>query len=539
MVWGKRAIAAAIFALLVAASGPSIASVLISGPVGTETAVAIDAMKDEVTYAFTIVNTATTDAKFQIVAGTAKQTGGLCNVLRKDRCALHWQYDGQSLTPDAPPRAFILKPGEVKSLVLSGNLPHNGIYEAPVTITDVSGSAPQAPVVKTIRINRKLPDLGTAPLTVSTGARFSVPFHDQKLSIDVTNSMSQTVSISAPPRVEIFADSSGDGTFLVVSGTRDGSCSAVGKPDGQVVAIDAEHPAQLDPQHPLKCTAMLDGLSPGHYSATVTIPETSATPATSKFTVRYDWWIALLALLIPAWIGTRISNYESSGRRRMLQAIDLLRFADALKEIVAPATSASDIPDTQGLVAAELQRIGLSVEQLRTDDEAEKQSLVDELRLFVPQLQRFAALEAGARAHALESKTEYATALKALQSKAATTDAELDALADIIKKDAAAMKNLRAMVTADAPLFNAWGPGIGYSDLNRMVSRIDGLIKFSSATLAVLIGLVGLWVPNLAWGSIPDIAVAILTGFGITLSGTVSLKKLTENYALPSLPAGR
>lgn len=36
-----------------------------------------------------------------------------------------------------------------------------------------------------------------------------------------------------------------------------------------------------------------------------------------------------------------------------------------------------------------------------------------------------------------------------------------------------------------------------------------------------------------------DAVVAVLTGFGIALSGAVSLTKLTASYVLPTLPTGR
>lgn len=65
------------------------------------------------------------------------------------------------------------------------------------------------------------------------------------------------------------------------------------------------------------------------------------------------------------------------------------------------------------------------------------------------------------------------------------------------------------------------------------------MLKAASIGLAVIIGLVCLWVPNPSWGaSWGDILVAILTGFGITLTGGVSLRGLAGNYASPALSSG-
>lgn len=92
-------------------------------------------------------------------------------------------------------------------------------------------------------------------------------------------------------------------------------------------------------------------------------------------------------------------------------------------------------------------------------------------------------------------------------------------------------------VASPAPSWNLPLPVlVSTREALKYLRRGDNLLMTVTCILASLVGVATLWQPNPAWGSLSDWLVALLTGLGVGLGGTLTLQQLTANTALPTFP---
>lgn len=279
-------------------------------------------------------------------------------------------------------------------------------------------------------------------------------------------------------------------------------------------------------------------ISPGLYRLRVEArgSDIKASGVEADVRVRWPGWIAFAFLFVGGVTGALAASWSRDGRDRLLAAIEAQEVYERYVDFAASVSDTS--PKTLTLADARKSWLKNLVEKLRVRSEVVPPADVAKLepiRNLLPLL---------ARVHALEQRFGYPAGQLQLY------DAMLGELAMDTPELAAGRVKLDALATAlqqsggirpanapsASPVFVfSWGRGVSSEGLRRLVGRYDFAFAATSLSIATFIGMITLWSNNSTWGSPADWLVALLTGVGLTVGGTIGLQQLAQGYQLGAI----
>lgn len=471
-----------------------------------------------------------------IARGTFRESATRCEAA--DGCTLNWRLGAEPLVPDQR-KEFPLPAYETRDLVYEGRGEALGPYQSGALVVwrrAADQSTTTVPV--NVRIRRGLPELGAGAVVVGPiGTLTRCPCGEANdVPVTITNGLPEAVTLSGAPRARLLSDD-GSSTYnhlvreeaLVCPGS-----SAAGS--GPTIA----------PGRPLSCTLRIT-VGPGRYRATVSLPGASlgATGNATDFSVRYPWPYAWIILFIGGLGGAWLAAYQGNARRRAFQLADALDYSASAREMHDDADPAKQ-RGTRKILEEILDDLAAKMLLLRTNATADFDLELKALKARLPAIQDFGGLEK--RYFTLDASLRPKQAYDAARSAvaAATLPADyaeklgtLRAAIEAVEPDPGTIAALSAAEPGPGDLFPIDLESRSSKQLREWVRRNDRYIAFATVLLVATIGVATLWKSSPTWGSIGDILIALMTGIGATITGTLTIRQLVSGYPLPTIPPAR
>lgn len=462
-----------------------------------------------------------------VVRGVTRADGSICQKDEGDKCNLSWFLGTTEIPIDHP---FPIKLAEyaARTLTFKGSAQSLGTYasEAVIILPKDKKGEEQAPLTVHVSVTRKFLDLGTNPISARGGGRF-LSWSQGKIAATVRNNSTKGVDVGAAPTAKLFRDE-GDGKFATVIDQPIAPCAG-----------SADHfPYPLDPGTHLDCTFAVNTSKPGKYRLELDLPQANLSEPrpVAEFSVRWPGEIALTLLVAGSLIGAWISNWQASGRRRMVQAAAALDLRLRYRGFLETLDAASN-PDSRNLSNLAIEGLNEFVATLETTNDADLDNEIAASEAHLGLLSRFARLEALFRGHGGDINTDaYRDARDAIRDGEADTNARLTILERAIPQpEGPAFAPKRLQINA-ARYWNRMVSGVR---LRQRVVFIDNLLLIISIFLATGVGYYALYVGNAEWGGGGDAVVAFMTGLGATASGALTFTSLATHFAMPTIGAAR
>ena len=500
--------------------------IVVRAGVDAQAAEEIKTSKPELSKTFELTNTTSSPVSITLIPrATSTSFNRECGPTSD--CTLGWSIDGVAL----PANRAIVKPIPADSsiaLVYSGKMAERGSYQSEVSFRLADTQTPPGPA--RIRVVQAPLNLGDGAISIGPVGRLTWSFSPLagvgSVPVAIKNGGVETVTLPTNLKALLRTDD-GSGNYPDDAGTAPISC-----PSWAVA-----------PQGVAHCEMLIGAwTSAGRYRARLPLNEEhfEAKEATADFSVRYPAAFCFILLVIGGFGGAWLAGYQNSGRRRALQTADLLELRDTFRAIrnELPAGSAPDALGEVAKILSELNDMQGELARKRNADFAER---LDALAKRAPFLHRFGSLEQ--RFHALDEaaqqsigddyKASHAAALAPTlpddaDALLSTLEAKLsDTQAELAEDDASA----KSPPPYPEFFFRIWRARSA-EHLRESIGRIDTILLVVGIVLASLVGIITLWRPSAAWGSLPDVMVALFTGASVVLTGAVGLQQLVKSYAL-------
>lgn len=462
------------------------------------------------------------------VRPTVTDDGTPCAPAASAGCTLAWYVDGKAIVVR---QEVTLDAGSSKLVTFQGRADKVGGYWGEIAAH--AGGAGVVPIRSSVRVTRALANPGTGAIVVTSGTRHMLGSVNGMGVVPVTITNGATTPITFKNPLAILSSDDGGGGYATRVDGAPIPCLSLGAKQAGTVT--------LAPSDVLECDVALPSLSAGRYRARVMLADSGITrsSATGDFVVRLSWIFPTLLLLAGGFLGALYASYQSSGRRRMLQSATAQNLSARYAEFVDHLDATNSDSLTQA--KADIGWLDQAAETLRTTQSADLADGLSVRDARLPQLQRFAVLEAQARAASVLRDPLIAPLYTAALAAVRATDmapapGALDALHDAL----VAKANMTARTAPDgtsvgSDFLLSWRRGRSAAFLLRRVRQLDTVINVFSIVLATVIGVAGLWATNPSWGGLNDFIVAFLTGLAGTATSATGLSSLVQGYTLPKV----
>jgi len=475
-----------------------------------------------VRYTFVISNTSDADAIIKITPQrTLRRRAIACPACD----AVKWLLNGTPIEKLAHSSSPLPRGAEAQ-LTMEGELPELDIYEAAALVDELSGKDRASSTIARVRIVRRLPDLGQAPIVAIPGGRY-LSGAKEALSFRLTNGGDYVVNLVKPPAVRLREDEGGGKYAIALSGD---PIAANCTPE-----IKQDKGLRLLPGDRTECLVPIPALGPGEYRAFITTDQDGLVPqeATADFSVRSDWLWAALWLTIGSLLGAFFAFFQGSLQRRLIQEAQALELREAYFTFGSTLESATQ-PDTARITSERLDALTLALEDLRHGASRDYKDALASAATLLPYLRALAKLEP---AYLKKQNADTTDAFNAVLQLMAVEAPDAASIAPAVEK-------LRELLTAAPISVRGFAPDLGLTAraARMLPDRVRAKVLRATSTtlqlffsaislcLSVVIGVDALWVPNASWGSLFDITVAILTGIAATAAGTMSLQTLAQPF---------
>jgi hypothetical protein len=480
----------------------------------------------------------TSELTVQVLPGAAYlQDGRLCGRRVDAPCGVVWRvlragHAPLELADDTAQQVTLPGAGQVE-LAVEATLRDLGTYTASVSITENANVRPLG--VKIVRQRMSLAadaiDAVTPqPLNATYGTNQRVPFV-------VRNDNNHALKVDAPVLVRLTQIFAGPlqrtrTTSSIIS------CLPQIAPGVGTLEILAKGVANCE-------LVLQQPLGAGSYEARVGVvgQTIERVEKVIAFSARAPGWVAFALLFAGAVLGGGISVWQTTGRRFVEQKLRLLALLEGLAKVEQQwhqAGGGREFALLLDKVRAELQRLDHALEQDAKADLVAALTVESTRMDLLPRLLRleqdFSKVQQPTEA-LLSARSAALATLDSAVLQRPTANALLDTYAAVLAAERPRGLLSPQDVASPAPSWNLPPPVlVSTREALNYLRRGDNLLMTVTCILASLIGVATLWQPNPAWGSLSDWLVALLTGLGVGLGGTLTLQQLTANTALPTFP---